>query len=209
MSELTQFPKAPKRPRDAPGSDGYVLQIQPGFAEEQKCYSLRVTLPAVATPTSTSNTVNINFPHIKLGAGNYVLDIERVVCTYTAATNINDITTNGTYVATLDGIGHTLTCSSTNVCTTDMRYTYFFGNGSVYRPTTTQAVVTYSRVFDVMNQHTYALPIEKDTLNLTFTVNDQDNYFVNTGGNPGAVTCVKEFFMVVRPNPAKFRYFDA
>lgn len=209
MSELTQFSRAPKRPRDAPGSDGYNLQINPGFAEEQGCYFLRLALPSVTNPTSSSNNVNINFPNIKLGAGNYVLDVERVVCTYTAATSIDGITTNGTYTATFDGIGHTLDCSAANVCTSDMRYTFFFGNSSVYKPSTTRAIVTYSRAFDVTNQYTFSVPIEKDTLNLSFVINDQNNYFTNSSATAGTVTCTKEFYMVIRPNPAKYRYFDS
>jgi hypothetical protein len=223
MSELAQLTRVPKRPRDAPGTDGYHLEIHPGFEEEQKCYYLRVTTPPVKNPVSSSNNVSVVFPHIKLGAGMYVLDIERVVCTYTAttieSTTVDNVTTtkeivttidginaNGTHMATFDGIGHTLTCTS-NACTTDMKYNFFFGNSSTYKTDANTLVVTYSRNYDVMNLYTYSLPIENDTLNVSFTITDKDNYFVNTTTSPYNVQCIKEYYMVLRPNPSKLRYF--
>ena len=211
MSEMSQLTRVPKRPRDAPGNDGYHLEVHPGFEDEQKCYHLAVTLPDTYDTASSTN-VNINFPHIKLGAGMYVLDIERVVCSYQTSGALLDVidavNLNGTYTATVDGLGHTLTCSSTNACSTDMKYAFFFGGSSAFKRSATQSTITYYRNYDVMNQYTYSVPIENDTLNLSFALSDKDTYTYSNASSLAVVICSKVLHMVLRPNPSKSRYFE-
>jgi hypothetical protein len=208
MSELTQFPQVPKRPRNAPGNDGYVLYRRPGFAEEQTCHRIRYEAPI--SGLSPIVRVNLNYPHIKLGANNYVLDIERVVVTYRDLGDVFNVTSNALSATDfrkcllLDckGLSNTLLSdSSSHREESYYQFDFPVASGFFNDPNT---IYTFLRP-EALDVHAYGLPISKDDLTLSFDLHI--NQFVTGDANvKWGGTAV--FSLVVRPNPCKATYFD-
>ena len=78
MSLLNQFPAAPKRGRVIPGNDGYDVNIEPGYKYAQDVIKCAVTVKGRNAYAPTTSFVNFSYPTIKLGANQYMIDLERV-----------------------------------------------------------------------------------------------------------------------------------
>lgn len=75
MSYLEQLHPA-KRGRTIPGNHGYDVQIEPGYEGDKKVYYITQTATGLCAFGDVVRC-NWNFPHIKLGEHNYVLDLLR------------------------------------------------------------------------------------------------------------------------------------
>lgn len=220
MSTLEQFPVIPKRPRPIPGNEGYVLYRQPGFANEAKVYRIRCT--ATTSGDSAVVRLNLNYPQIKLGCNNYVLDLERMRFTY----QYNNLSVTGTfyinpgYTAVVKGVTPVLECvvdATTKACNcyNSMDYSFFLNQSSVWGRSTVggivTTIVTYSKTNEGNGNIDTSIPIEKDCLNMEFDIEDID-LIKNTTFAPGKsisdVTVRREYFFVVRPNPLKSPMFE-
>ena len=235
MSSLTQFQTLPKRPRNTPGNDGYVLHRQPGFAEEQQCY--RVTWQtryekdySNSEPGPITHNVEMSFPNIKLGRNNYVLDLEAVdvKCEFPTASALKyDLET--VCMVTISGLGDTHQVIDGKGCGVTSDTHMMLPSYSPFTPSATTTRLSpqggnesisvhnivkravYQKTTNTSNSlYEFGCVIPNDALTLSFTVTDdlitKEDYTSLT--RLGSVFVDKTYHFVVRPNPSKRSYFE-
>lgn len=217
MSLLAQIPSAPKRPRDAPGSDGYVLYRRPGFANEQRCYRIVVqTKSTTINEETATRRVHIDFPDIKLGSGMYVLDLDRLDIMYTGTNLQNNITFRTTHACVVLGYGETLHVDAAGKTSREPEHNFLLFGSNTYNVTTdnTKRLITYNsgagRRPSAVDDH--AAVIQNDMLVLTFEIQDFGSTFfrATAAGTTNVIeSWTRDYHFVVRPNPARMNaYFE-
>ena len=136
-----------KKRKLIPGNDGYVLTRRPGFMNEAKVY--RIKCMATTTGDSASVRLSLNYPNIKLGCNNYVLDLERMRVTYqyNNANVTGTFYTNPGYTAVIKGATPVLECAvdtTTKACNcySNMDYTIHLNQSSVWGRNVVGGIVT-------------------------------------------------------------------
>lgn len=236
MASLEQFPVAPKRPRNAPGNDGYYLHREPGYANEQKVYRIVCEVGS----TNGNNTdgqqplmFNWNYPAVKLGFDNYVLDLERVNITYSYdVEDVTGIAVNGAYSCTARGVGQTMRVDKNGKCKIDMDHQFFLPTLTLFKHPLDgdiqKITATYSKSTSTNSSVETSINIEKDNLTMQFDISDANLFRISGGtgeyidmnnllidandqvvaGQLSDVTVEREYHFIVRPNPLKSSMFE-
>jgi hypothetical protein len=78
MSYALQLPTKYARGVQIPGNQGYAVDVEPGWENERRIYYVKYTATGMPYMTSTTTNVVLYHPDVHLGAGRYVLDLDRV-----------------------------------------------------------------------------------------------------------------------------------
>lgn len=185
MAELVQIDDAPERQEEIPGNLGYALVREPTFAEEQRCYVVSVRVPNTRRAMD-GERVLLNFPGVKLGAGNYVITLIRAVLDI-RATFVDSFyhdfgILSRSYSLRIQGLDDVMESDTRSNSTYTDTCTLFLPDSSEYSGGSTSTLarrrLTYfSRKDDPFQTNTTSVIIPRDILNLSMCLSDSDAYF--------------------------------
>lgn len=219
MSYLAQFPAVPQRPENIPGNDGYALYREPGFANEQRVYKIHCTNIASSKGNNKDSEfrvqMNWNFPSVKLGANNYVLELDRVrlKIQYNNTKSIN-FAANPRYKCSIRGLSQSLHYDATkNMSYSDMDHDVYLNDMSGYLEPYNVLLPNRSVVCDYTATHTsppHFIVLEQDSMNLNFEIIEAEGDLLATGteGDFSDMIVEREFHFTVHPNPLKSAMFN-